>query len=163
MPQSWPCGSQIAVKKNELLTNFDIHRSILQRCSYEKCSEITFEIIIYSNRTSAWVFSSKFASYFQNNFLQKHLWGTASVWLLRTGRSPARIPLMRSTRFWDNLITKLPVTFGSNMIKSSDLHQASETAPSQVPQSWPWGTQIINFKNGTKETRPLLRGVPEKS
>lgn len=62
-----------------------------------------------------------------------------------------------------NLVTKLLVIFGSNKIKRSDLQQASETVPSPMPQSWPWGTQIIDLKNGAKETRPLLRGVPEKS
>ena len=29
-------------------------------------------------RTSAWVFSCKFAAYFQNTFSQKHLWVVAS-------------------------------------------------------------------------------------
>ena len=35
----------------------------------------------YWNHTSAWVFSCKFAAYFQNTFSQKHLWMTASVWI----------------------------------------------------------------------------------
>ena len=29
--------------------------------------------------TSAWVFSCKFAAYFQNNFSQEHLWTAASA------------------------------------------------------------------------------------
>ena len=33
----------------------------------------------YWNRTSAWVFSCKFAAYFQNTFSQEHLWIAASV------------------------------------------------------------------------------------
>ena len=32
----------------------------------------------YPNHTSAWVFSCKFAAYFQNTFLQEHLWMAAS-------------------------------------------------------------------------------------
>ena len=34
---------------------------------------------VYENHTLAWVFSSKFAAYFQNTFSQKHLWVTASI------------------------------------------------------------------------------------
>ena len=33
---------------------------------------------LYWNRTSAWVFSGKFAEYFQNNFSWEHLWVAAS-------------------------------------------------------------------------------------
>ena len=33
---------------------------------------------LYWNRTSAWVFSCKFAAYFQNIFSQEHLWRAAS-------------------------------------------------------------------------------------
>ena len=33
---------------------------------------------LYWNQTSAWVFSCKFAAYFQNTFTQKHLWRAAS-------------------------------------------------------------------------------------
>ena len=33
---------------------------------------------LYWNRTSAWVFSCKFAAYFQNTFLFEHLWRAAS-------------------------------------------------------------------------------------
>ena len=30
------------------------------------------------NRTSVWVFSYKFAAYFQNTFPQEHIWAAAS-------------------------------------------------------------------------------------
>ena len=33
---------------------------------------------LYLNRTSAWVFSCKFAAYFQNTFSMEHLWVAAS-------------------------------------------------------------------------------------
>ena len=33
---------------------------------------------LYRNCTSAWVFSCKFAAYFQNTFSKKHLWVAAS-------------------------------------------------------------------------------------
>ena len=34
---------------------------------------------LYLNRTVVWVFSCKFAAYFQNTFSQEHLWMAASV------------------------------------------------------------------------------------
>ena len=34
---------------------------------------------LYWNRTLAWMFSCKFTAYYQNTFLQVHLWGAASV------------------------------------------------------------------------------------
>ena len=34
---------------------------------------------IYWNHTSAWVFSCKFAAYFQNTFYEEHLWMGAYV------------------------------------------------------------------------------------
>ena len=33
---------------------------------------------LYWNHTSAWVFSCKFAAYFQNTFTNEHLWTAAS-------------------------------------------------------------------------------------
>ena len=40
-----------------------------------KCN---FNRVAYRNHTSAWVFSCKFAAYFQKTFLQEHLWRAAS-------------------------------------------------------------------------------------
>ena len=40
---------------------------------------IKFVKQLYWNCTSAWVFSCKFAAYFQNTFYQDHLWVAASV------------------------------------------------------------------------------------
>ena len=61
------------------LPNKDISEATLQRCSYKKVfwkdasnsqentyAEVRFQV---QNHTSAWVFSSKFAAYFQNTFL----------------------------------------------------------------------------------------------
>ena len=51
----------------------------------KKCSRFTGEhpcrsaISIKLLYTSVWVFSRKFAAYFQNTFLQEHLWMAASV------------------------------------------------------------------------------------
>ena len=43
-------------------------RTPLPKCDFNKVA----------NLTSAWVFSCKFAAYFQNTFFQKHLWMAAS-------------------------------------------------------------------------------------
>ena len=37
--------------------------------------------MIFLNRTSAWVFSCKFAAYFQDTFPKEHLWVAASAYM----------------------------------------------------------------------------------
>ena len=46
----------------------------MPKCDFSKAA-----LQLYSNHTSAWVFSCEFASYFQNIFLKEHLWRAASV------------------------------------------------------------------------------------
>ena len=46
----------------------------MTKCDFDK---VAFEL--YWNHTSAWVLSCKFAAYFQDIFLQKHLWRVAFV------------------------------------------------------------------------------------
>ena len=67
---------------------FLLAEASFQRCSYEKVfwqyaanlQENTYaEVRFYWNHTSAWVFSCKFAAYFQNTFSQEHLWTAASI------------------------------------------------------------------------------------
>ena len=43
-----------------------------------KCDFNKVALQLYLNRTSACVFSCKFAAYFQNTFFQEHLWVVAS-------------------------------------------------------------------------------------
>ena len=49
-------------------------RRPMQYCDFNKVAKQ-----LYWNCTSAWVFSCKFAAYFQNTFSYKHLWVAASV------------------------------------------------------------------------------------
>ena len=46
----------------------------MAKCNFNKVAKQ-----LYGNRTSAWVFSCKFAVYFQNTFTQEHLWMASSV------------------------------------------------------------------------------------
>ena len=46
----------------------------MTKCDFDK---VAFEL--YWNHISAWVLSCKFAAYFQDIFLQKHLWRVAFV------------------------------------------------------------------------------------
>ena len=46
----------------------------MPKCNFNKAA-----LQIYWNRTSAWVFSCKFAAHFQNTFSQEHFWRAASV------------------------------------------------------------------------------------
>ena len=43
-----------------------------------KCDFNEVALELYLNCTSAWVFSCKFATYFQNTFSYKHIWMAAS-------------------------------------------------------------------------------------
>ena len=44
-----------------------------------KCGFNKIALQFCRNRTSAWLFSYKFAAYFQNTFSQEHIWTAASV------------------------------------------------------------------------------------
>ena len=54
-------------------------QQIYRRTPMSKCDFNEVALQLYSNRTSAWVFSSKLATYFQNTFYQEHLWRAVSV------------------------------------------------------------------------------------
>ena len=45
----------------------------MQKCNFNKVA-----LQVYYNYIFAWVFFCKFAGYFQNTFLQEHLWRDAS-------------------------------------------------------------------------------------
>ena len=57
---------------------------LLRKDALELCSKFTGKhscrsvIFVYWSHTSAWVFSCKFAAYFQNTLLSEHLWVAAS-------------------------------------------------------------------------------------
>ena len=54
-------------------------QQIYRRTPMPKCDFNKVPLELYSNRTSAWVFSCKFAAYFQNIFFEEHLRVAASV------------------------------------------------------------------------------------
>ena len=49
-------------------------RTPMPKCNFNKVAKQ-----LYWNHTSAWVFSCKFAAYFQNTFSQEHLWTADST------------------------------------------------------------------------------------
>ena len=53
-----------------MLQNY--RRTPMPKCDFNKVAKQ-----LYWNHTSAWVFSCKFAAYFQNTFSQEHLWRAA--------------------------------------------------------------------------------------
>ena len=48
-------------------------RILIAKCDFNKVA-----LQLSWNRTSAWMFSCKFAAYFQNTFFSEHLWRAAS-------------------------------------------------------------------------------------
>ena len=73
-----------------------------------KCNFSKVAMQLYWNCTSAWVFSRKFAAYFQNTFSQEHLWIPASE---EYTSQPYYDPLFHITN-WRN-IHLLPVKLPS--------------------------------------------------
>ena len=53
-------------------------QQIYKKTHMPKCDFNKFALQLYWNYTSAWVFSCKFAAYFQNTFYTEHLWTAAS-------------------------------------------------------------------------------------
>ena len=53
-------------------------QQIYRRTPMPKCNFNKVALQLYWNRTSVWVFSCKFAAYFQNTFFQEQLWTAAS-------------------------------------------------------------------------------------
>ena len=51
-------------------------QQIYRRTPMPKC---VLNKVVYSNHTSAWVFSCRFSAYFQNTFFSEHLWVAASA------------------------------------------------------------------------------------
>ena len=60
----------------------EITQQIYRRIPVPKCDLNKIVLQLHWNRTSSWVFSCKFAAYFQNTFLQKHLCRAASRMLI---------------------------------------------------------------------------------
>ena len=56
----------------------DNMQQIYRRTPILKCDFNKVALQLYWNRASAWVFSCKFAAYFQNIFSNEHLWTAAS-------------------------------------------------------------------------------------
>ena len=50
------------------------------RCDFNKVAKQLYSNHTYWNHTSAWVFSCKFAAYFQITFSEEHLWVAASAY-----------------------------------------------------------------------------------
>ena len=60
----------------------------LQENPMSKCDLNKVTLQLYWNRISAWVFSCKFTTYFQNIFSWEHLWVAASDVKMETTRGP---------------------------------------------------------------------------
>ena len=63
-------------------------QQIYRRTPMPKCDFNKVALQLYWNHTSAWVFSCKFAAYFQNTFFQQHLVVAASVSVNRARSIP---------------------------------------------------------------------------
>ena len=55
-------------------------QQIYRRTPVPKSNLNEVALQLYLSRTSVWLFSCKFAAYFQNTFSMEHLWVAASEW-----------------------------------------------------------------------------------
>ena len=77
-----------------------VQKVFLEKCVLKICSKFTGEhpcrsaisIKLLCNRASTWVFSCKFAAYFQNTFYLEHLWVAASDSYFSTYQYEVSIP-----------------------------------------------------------------------
>ena len=112
---------------------------------------------LYWNQTLAWVFSCKSAEYFQNIFLQEHLWRVASESLRIT---PLLVALSEAVTSWwlqylishlhDYTLTRLqqlfPLNNAENAALSNDKNHQSFCLTSNTMFKW-----VKVFKNGPSE------------
>ena len=89
MPAGYKLSAKLFLPFMNFITSFILvdPEAVPQRCSYKKVlwnhaanlqenthAEVWFQLQLYWNRTSAWVFSCKFAAYIQNTFFYEYLW-----------------------------------------------------------------------------------------
>ena len=90
VPRKRCCENMQQIYKRTLMPKRDFIKVARKRCSENmqqiyrrtpmpKCDINKIALQLYCNRTSAWVFSCKFAAYFQNTFSSEHLWTGASA------------------------------------------------------------------------------------
>ena len=75
-------------------------QKILERTPMSKCDFNKVVLQLYWNRTSTWVFSCKFAAYFQNTFSLEHLWRSASVKSLKSWDKSSRFGAWAGSKNW---------------------------------------------------------------
>ena len=94
-------------------------QQIYKRMTMPKCGFNKVALQLYWNHTLAWMFSSKFAAYFQNTFSQEHLWTTASI--VRSSRTQMifKIGVFKISQYlWENTcINKVAGLKTCNFIK----------------------------------------------
>ena len=79
--QKQPYKGVLRKKYSENIQQF-YRRTPAPKCDFNKVADW--------NRTTALVFSCKFAAYFQNNFSQKHLWRAVSSDIVLKGINPTQ-------------------------------------------------------------------------
>ena len=100
------------VLRKKFSKNMQIYRrTLMPKCDFNK---VTSQL--YWNHTSVWVFSCKFAAYFQDKCLQEHPWRTASEWVY--SRVPNKRLLPPACCFFKNF-SHLPLLVRPPLIKCS--------------------------------------------
>ena len=98
---------------------FENMQQLYRRTPMPKCEFNTDAKQLYWNHTSLWVFSCKFAVYFQTTFSQEHLWTAASVLLRSSWKYVRSINELVSSlhRMSAPLFSKKGVSFEKQYVK----------------------------------------------
>ena len=72
-------AAEVASKKYSLEKRSENMQQIYRKAPMLKCDFNKVALQIYQNHASVWVFSCKFAAYFQNTFSEEHPWAAASA------------------------------------------------------------------------------------
>ena len=93
-------------------------QQIYRRTPISKWDLNTVALQRYWNHTSAWVFSCKFASYFQNSFFLEHLWTAASWPKLISNFNELRVQHKNKNTYFCTVNKPATDNYGSITIKT---------------------------------------------
>ena len=145
-----PKHSSIGVRRKRCLRN---RQPIYRKTPMPKCDFNKVALQLYWNHTSAWVFSCRFAAYFQNTFSWEFIWRTASRQLIHRAINHL---LSIWGKHWPEAVTrrcslkKVCKNFakftGKHLYQSLFLNKVADHRPATSLKR-NFGTGVLIFKN----------------
>ena len=114
----------------------------------------------YWDRTSAWVFSCKFAEYFQNTFFSEHLWTTAFEKIQSILRNiEYHLPLMSEMKQWSLEMIHVTKSFVEAVVDADNQNWKSifPCNPDIVAEHIDHFIKLLPLKHLSDSIRELIR------